>query len=421
MKNSAKIKGENKVKIAFISHASDLYGAPRSLLLLLEKIDLEKYNPFVICPNNGPLVDRISALGIPTYIMSRDPFFAKRIKNAISVKRKNGVPQVILTRLKRAAKYAFKAIYILKLLLFLYKIEPDLVYINTIAHASPIIAAKIMRIPILVHVRESRTYLAYNSVLGKLRLFTILNFPNRFICVSEATKKLLVEKGVLSQKITVVYNGVDLDEFKPSKEMRQRKRNEIRLSNETVLVGFIGQLIPRKGIENFIEAASIVHKQSENCKFIIIGGPTDSYFFKSKILSLYHMYKLEDYLFFVGFKEDVRNYFSAIDIFTNTSKEEPFARVNLEAMAMGKPVIATNTGGNPEAIVTGKTGYIVPVGDSQSLAERILELANNRYLRESFGRAARKRVEKLFTVDHYYQSIEAILDCLIKQRCMRNV
>jgi len=290
MKNSAKIKIEKKVKIAFISHASNLYGAPRSLLLLLEKMDLGKYNPFVICPSNGSLVDRIRVLGIPTYIVSRDPLFGRRIKNAILIKAKNGASRVILTRLKRAAKYVFRAVYILKLFLFLHKRKPALVYVNTIAHASPIIVAKILCIPILVHVRESSTYLTYNSVLSKLRLFTILNFPNRFICVSEANKKLLVEKGVPSQKITVVYNGVDLDEFKPSKKMRQRKRNELRLSNETVLVGFIGQLIPIKGIENFIEATSIVHKQKEDCKFIIIGGPTDSSFFKSKILSLYYMY-----------------------------------------------------------------------------------------------------------------------------------
>ena len=64
MKNSTKIKIEKKVKIAFISHASNLYGAPRSLLLLLEKMELEKYNPFVICPSNGLLVDRIRGLGI---------------------------------------------------------------------------------------------------------------------------------------------------------------------------------------------------------------------------------------------------------------------------------------------------------------------------------------------------------------------
>lgn len=413
MKNSTKIKIEKKVKIAFISHASNLYGAPRSLLLLLEKMDLGKYNPFVICPSNGLLIDRIRALGIPTYIVYRDPLFYRRIKNTILIKVKNGKSQVILTGLKRAAKCVFRVIYILKLFLFLHKQKPVLVYVNTIAHASPIIVSKILFIPILVHVRESSTYLTYNSVLGKLRLFTILNFPNRFICVSEATKKLLVEKGVPSQKITVAYNGVDLGEFKPSKKMRQRKRNELKLSNETVVVGFIGQLIPRKGIENFIEAASIVHKQKEDCKFIIIGGPTDSYYFKSNILSLYHMYKLEDRLIFIGFKEDVMSYFSAIDIFTNTSKEEPFARVNLEAMAMGKPVIATNVGGNPEAIVDGKTGYIVPVGDSQSLAEKILELVNDKDLRESFGRAARKRVEKFFTIDHYYQNIKAVLDHLI--------
>ncbi len=123
------------------------------------------------------------------------------------------------------------------------------------------------------------------------------------------------------------------------------------LNDEDILVGFIGQLISRKGIEDFIETSYIIHKKYKNCRFVVVGSSVDSPFFKNKILPLCNLYKLKDHSIFTGFKEDTRSYFSAIDIFVNPSIKEPFAMVNLEAMATERPIIATNAGGNVESII----------------------------------------------------------------------
>jgi len=378
-------------------------------------LDLKKFDATVICPSKGPLVDRINGLGIPVKIIPRDPS-ARYNKNRI-----NKLVFSILVRIK----------WITRLFNFLLNHDANLIYLNTISNASPLIIAKILHMPILVHMRESKDhltvlrdisfirlregyltypYLFMDVIRRKLRIFIILNFPDKFICNSKATKQLLLEKGVSPKKIEVVYNGIDVNNFRPSEILRKNKIRDLELTKKDILVGFIGQLIPRKGIDDFIKAAKIVHKKNDNCKFLIVGGPTDSPFFRKKIFPLYDKEEIRNFLCFTGFKEDIKEYLSAIDIFVNPSKSEPFGRVNIEAMAMEKPVIATNTGGNPEVIVDGETGYLIPEEEPQCLADKILKLMKRPDIREKFGKAGRRRVEKYFSITQYYRSVENVLD-----------
>lgn len=381
------------IKVAFISHSSDLSGAPRSLLLLLARIDLKQYNPIVICPAQGLLVDKFNDLGIRVVIVNR-------------VKSKKCEIGLLKKCLERIG-------YIIRLIKVLYKEKPDLVYVNTIAYASPIVTAWLCSLPIIVHVRESYSYFA--GAKRKVRLFPILNFPKHFIAVSQATKEILIEHGVPKHKISVVYNGIDMDEFRSNIEEREQCRKELGLNKNEILAGSIGQIDPRKGMIYFVEAANIVkRKMPDNIKFVIIGGIADSdYFLALKNLS--SKYGLDRHFIFTGFKENIARYFAAIDIFVNPTLEEPFARVNLEAMAMGKPVIATDVGGNPEIIYDGETGFLVPAKDQESLARKIMELATNRELRQQFGEVARKRVESNFTAGMYYKNIEPILKKVVKK------
>jgi glycosyltransferase involved in cell wall biosynthesis len=264
-------------------------------------------------------------------------------------------------------------------------------------------------------------YLNFLNIYKKLSLLAIMNFSDRFICVSKSTKKSLQDRGLSQTKTKVVYNGVNTDEFKPSKITRNQIRKDLGVNQKETLIGFVGQLVPIKGIEEFMSAAMKIHKKDENCRFIVVGGWIDTSYFEKKILPLYEKYKQKNYLTFTGFKEDVTSYLSAMDIFVNSSRIEPFARVNLEAMSMEIPVIATNAGGNPEAIVDGDSGYIIPVGDVDLLAEKILELIKNKETRKKFGSAGRNRVVNNFTIDHYYVGVERVLDQLLtypnKQEC----
>lgn len=390
-----------KKKIAFFSHASNLYGAPRSLLLLLEKLDLKKYDPLLVCPSNGPFVDEAKALGIPAYTIPADhpcrEYGKKPLFEAIS----------------RRFSIFERIGHIFRLYLFLRKRKPHLVYVNTIAQASPIIAAKMLRIPCLVHVRESSEYLTFKGIIGRLHLCAILNFPDGFICVSKAVRDLLSSRSISFDKMTVVYNGVNLDQFRLSEETRRKYRNQIGLNDDHILVGLVAQITPRKAVDVLIETARLVHAEEKRCHFAVVGGFADLPFFEGKVLPLCRVHNLEDCVTFTGFKKDVRGYLAAIDIIVNASREEPFARVNLEAMAMEKPVVATNVGGNPEAVVDRETGYVVPVGDTEAMAKAILKLVRNEDLRNRFGKAGRERVERHFTSDHYCEGVQTVLNQML--------
>ncbi|NIO21873.1 MAG: glycosyltransferase, partial [Candidatus Aenigmarchaeota archaeon] len=99
---------------------------------------------------------------------------------------------------------------------------------------------------------------------------------------------------------------------------------------------------------------------------------------------------------------------ASFDIFVLPSRSEGFGRVNLEAMAMGKPVISTNVGGIPEVVLDGVTGILVPPGNSRELAHAIMKLLNDSELRESLGREGRRRVEEHFTLQAHVQRIQEI-------------
>ena len=377
-------------KIVFISHSPDLYGAERSLLLLIGGLDRERLDVALVCPGRGLLDRRASEIGIPVHRLSRE---------GITVARP------LLGRVS----------YFLGLRSWLKESRPDLVYVNTVAHTAPVFAAKSLGLPCIVHVRESESYFRYRRLLGRLRIFALVRFPDRFVAVSSATGDLLRLSGVQEDRIEVVHNGVDPEGYRPAAEVRRGARSSLGIGEDQVLVGFVGQLIPRKGGDIFLQAARLVGDSHPGARFLIVGGRADSEGRRS-MEALCRELGLAGRVTFLEFQEDVRPFYDAMDIFVNCSRREPFARVNLEAMAMETPVVATDVGGNREAVADGESGYLVPAEEADRLGERIGELVADPALRRTFGEAARNRVLERFTVDHYRAGVGAVIDDILERR-----
>jgi glycosyltransferase involved in cell wall biosynthesis len=130
--------------------------------------------------------------------------------------------------------------------------------------------------------------------------------------------------------------------------------------------------------------------------------------YKRKILLKANSVGLKDIIIFTGFRENIPEMLSSFDIFVLPSRSEGFGRVNLEAMAMGKPVVSTNVGGIPEVVSNGVTGILVEPGNSKALSHAIMRLLNDPPLRESMGREGRKRVEQYFTLHAHVQRVQEI-------------
>lgn len=360
----------------FTSHDATLYGATRSLLLLLQALPDPSAARLVV-PWDGPLVERARGLGIESEIAHRDA------GNRLS-------PMQRLGHLRR-----------IRSLLRAWK--PEALVVNTIAHAAPIMAGRAAGIPSLLHVREHPGYFEPRHALGRARLRGMMTTPERIVSVSEATRRLVVAAGAPEERVDVVYNGVDLDGFTPDAERRAAWRTARGFTDEQVVFGFIGQLIERKGWDLFVEAARAIAEDHPQARFAIVGADPEAADYPALIRAVEgHDFHIE------GFAEDIAAAFDGIDLFVNASRGEPFARVNLEAMALECPVIATDVGGNAEA-VDASCGLIVPV-----LAEAIAEAmrAMLGHDRKRLGRQARERVVEHFSAERYQREMLARLESL---------
>lgn len=388
-----------KNTIIFFSHSSSMYGAPRSLLLLVEGIPADKYNILVICPEEGLLVDGLKASGVDVRIIPSETRFNMSDLN----------PVKCMVNICGLIGGVIRAFFVLGRL---YRTEkPSLIYVNTSVSYLPVVVAGFFRVPSIVHVRESRDVL--ESLPGKFKLF-FMRTARKYICVSRAVQKILTEKKIPFERTVVIYNGVDLSEFTRDDDLRTWYRCELGVDENSVLIGFIGQIVPRKGVEAFIDAAALVIKAQGDFKFIVVGDDRGSKGYLDKeIMPLCREHGIEKNVIFTGYVSDVKVYLSAMDILVNASIYEPFARINLEAMAMGRPVVATDADGNPEAVEDGVSGFIVPKNDKEAMAERILRLARDKDLRDLMGKKARERVEQRFSAEKYRKEVVKEIDDVV--------
>ena len=240
-------------------------------------------------------------------------------------------------------------------------------------------------------------------------------FVDRFMVVSDALEKMLIEKhGIEPQRVVKIYNGIEKDEYCiPDKEIacrRSRFRKEFGLGDDVPVVVAIGRLVWQKGFEYFIEAVHDVLKEIPEAMFFIVGEGElkDELKVKSKML------KLEEKIIFTGFRNDIKDVLASVDIFVMPSLLEGLPVVLLEAMAMMKPIVATKIEGIIEALENGVTGLLVSPKDPQILSEAIVDLIIHKDKARQMGLAARKVVEERFGVNIMVQKVEGVYEELLQ-------
>lgn len=260
------------------------------------------------------------------------------------------------------------------------------------------LAAKIAGVP-AVFPRRGIDYPLKNRWRYRLA-YNVL--ATRVIANSEATKQALLRNApwLDSERIEVIYNGIDMQPFlQPSGRCL---RTEWGVPQEAPLLGFVGQLDERKGIEVLLKAFGRVYRQMPQVRLVLAGRGS----LQEMIESEMRRQNWGSAVLLPGFMDDVISVMQAIDILLLPSLWEGFGIVLIEAMAAGKPVISTNTSSMPEIIVDGHTGYLVPPGDSKGLADRAIALLQNPSLREQFGNAGRERAIELFTLERMIDQLE---------------
>ena len=235
--------------------------------------------------------------------------------------------------------------------------------------------------------------------------------PDRVLAICQEIRKVAIKGGVDPSRIQVVYSGVDLSLVEHVNAGVIRKRYNFRPGQP--LIGAVANLFPRKGYEYLLEALADVRKAVPDVHCVIVGEGDEGY--HKQLLNLVRVRDLNSVVTFAGFQSNVMEYMADFDVVVLPSILEGFGIVLLEAMAMGKPVVASRVGGIPEAVEDGVTGILVPPAHSRKLAEALVILLEDAKLRQSMGEAGRARVETLFSLERTIKEIEGCYNYILSQ------
>jgi len=268
------------------------------------------------------------------------------------------------------------------------------------------IAAKLAGLPVVISSLQGiEVTRRYPLLLEKLTSSLV----DKFTAVSDAIRTFVVQKGHMDpDKIVTIHNGIDFVEA----NVAPTERGEFGLDHGVPVVGVVGRLAKEKGHRYLLDAARIVINKYPQVQFLIVGdGPE-----REELVRFAFRLGLKDHVIFTGYRRDVLRILSVSDIFALATLWEGLSMVILEAMVMAKPVVTTNVVGNPELVVDGVTGFLVPPRDAEGLANRILALLQDENLRKRMGAAGRRRIEEKFTIEKMVSETERLYEELLVKR-----
>ncbi len=363
------------MNILHISTIREWRGGDKQMLTTHEILrDFPDINQVIVCPQNSILSEKCKDLNIPVYTAPRNS--------------KLSIPFL---------KQIYKAIKNEKI---------DIVHV----HDSNALSLTLLILNFTPKVKLIYSRKRNNRV--KPGFFKNLKYNNpaisEIVCVSRAVKDVLVPLVHNSDKIRVIYDGIDLKKF--SEENNESKlREEYHLEKDALLIGNIAGLTRQKDLFTFLDAAKIILDQiKQTVYFIIIGeGPLEKQL-KDYASSL----KISKQVIFAGFKPNIPELLPEIDVFMISSETEGLPLSVLEAFACKVPVVATAAGGTGEAVIHEKTGMISPVKDAASLAENVKKVLENKRLQEFMVANGFDLVHEKFSLEvmqkNYYQLYKSI-------------
>ncbi|AQS59570.1 glycosyl transferase family 1 [Desulforamulus ferrireducens] len=360
----------SKIKILHVVRPA-AGGLKNHLINLVRYTDKNKFDVTVACPPNCPLFEELTSLGIKT------------------------LPIPLLGELSPTKDYAV----VRTLVKYLHQSG------TTILHAHSSKGALVGRIAAIIARTPVVLFTVHNSIFyeewpqWKKSLFAyverlLARFTDRIITVSEALKQELIEnEKIPAKQISTIYNGIEVDKFTAKVDMLSI-RKELNIPELGPVIGTIARLAPQKGVTYFLKAASLLKEYQVN--FLVVGDGPLRESLEQEVIEL----GLQKRVVFTGNRENIADILSMMDIFVLPSVTEGLPLTILEAMAAGKPVVATRVGGVPEAIVEGKTGLVVAPRDPEALAVALAGMLSERDKLIRMGLNGQKHVVEKFTIQH---------------------
>ncbi|MCX7591547.1 MAG: glycosyltransferase family 4 protein [Kiritimatiellae bacterium] len=374
-----------------MNHVAKTGGAEKSLLDMVAWLNGHGWNPSVVIPGEGELTSRLRMIGIPVHDL---PMRRIRRQQIVS-------PLALAWSIMRLAPR-------LRMLVTQQKIALLHANSNTAQlYAIPVVRSR--GLPVVWHCRDMVS-------LGPLGRWMVRH-ATRIIAISGTVATLLQKYGANEEKIRIVYNGIDTSRFVP----RGRKlecRASLGLPAQSLVVAMVAQLVPWKNHALFLAAARRIAKAIPDTIFLVVGDDRfgDHPYYRTQLESIAHAAGIAERVIFTGYVEDMIALLEAVDILVHPAVNEPFGRCIVEAMSMGKPVVAVRTGGPAEILRDRLDGILVPPENADAIAEAVTRLAGDPKLTIAIGTRARERVQSEFDLNRQMRKIEAIYqECLGKQ------
>jgi glycosyltransferase involved in cell wall biosynthesis len=313
----------------------------------------------------------------------------------------------------RAAKVAAA---MLRLARYLRRTKPNIVH--AILPASCILAAsaaRLARVRVVIAGRRSMSDCYRTDKLLTIADYTATRWCHYAVGNSEAIRHELIETdGLPAERVGVIYNGVDAERFRPG---NRELRRQFGWNDENVVFGIVANFISYKRHSDFIRAAALIAKSNPNARFVMAGedrGILDD------LRRQIHESGLEQSFTIIQGMLDPERLYPALDVYICTSQTEGMSNVLLEAGACGVPLIATHVGGNPEIIIDGNNGFLVPPAAPEAIAAKALLLASNPGLRALMGDRARQRAVTQFSMAAMVQAHETLYGSLLAAKKRRS-
>ena len=382
------------MKILFYNHTGTVSGAERVLSMILARLDRNRFDLVVVCPDASRMMELAASQSVRTRgLRQLDARFTWRPDWIVNY----------LISFAKVIRHARKIVIVE---------SPDAIHANSIRAGLVMSAATLgLKVPVIWHAHD---ILPRHPLSTAVRLFAAATSQNRILAVSDAVASRF--RGILLRPfkrrvpIEVIHNAVDLDRFNPDAVAREEMRCAMNLTRTQPVVGIVGQLTPRKGQLELIEAFAQVAREVPNAILLIVGealfNRDEEYAqqLKRTVASL----DIADRVWFLGPRDDVPNLMQGLDVLVINSHEEPFALTVLEGLASGIAVLATSVGGTPEMIRHSENGWLVNRRDHDDLVGGLRTLLRDEALRRQMGSTGRSDAIARFSIDRFMTEVLAL-------------
>lgn len=378
----------NRTRLGIFVPHTGMSGAEVAIDNLLRGLPHEQFDVYLFAPQEQPLRQIAQAQGYNVCDYPSPHFFSTSLELG---QRRFLNPFAILYNLLVVVRDA------LKLSRFVNEQQIQVLYTGSMmGHLMAYLVRRSNhRIRVLIHLQE-----LVSSRPGRFVFQIIAKGADEVVVISQAVSRVLHG----SRPVKLIYYGIDLNLYQANHS--STLRDELNIPAERLIIGVVGRLTPWKGHKVFLEAAQILINQGFNGHFVIVGDSinpvTGQTPYRAELEAYRDKLSLQKDVIFLGHRKDTSNIMSGVDILVVPSvRPEPFGLVTGEAMASGKPVVASNIGGLPEIVCDRVTGRLFAAGDAKALADALYSLASDPALRSQYGQAGRERIENHFTLDRY--------------------